>query len=322
MFTSKPFAEPSTLTMLSRYQREAMAKKLEQPFKTLLNDEQIEAQHNVHELLSGLYLPIADWLIQRGTTSPHFIGINGAQGSGKSTLCKILQLVLSAGFGKRIAILSIDDLYLTRAERVTLAETVHPLLLTRGVPGTHDVELGLRLFQQLRNQHGSIKLPRFDKTIDDRADESNWPRIDLPVDIVLFEGWCVGTQAQTETALATPINTLERDEDRDGQWRRYVNQQLSEHYQTLFKQLQTLVMLEIPDLDKVIEWRSLQEQQLRQQKGDKHHVMDEKAIARFIKHYERLTRANLIEIPNRADLLLKLNNQHQISEIGTRDIYS
>ncbi len=318
MLTSKPFAEPTTLTMLSRYQREAMAKKLEPPLKALLDNEQIKAQPKVQELLSGLYLPIADWLIQRGTTSPHFIGINGAQGSGKSTLCKILQLILSEGFGKRVAILSIDDLYLNRAERLRLAETVHPLLLTRSVPGTHDIELGLRLFQQLRNQHGSIKLPRFDKTIDDRADESSWPRIDLPVDMVLFEGWCVGTQAQTETALTTPINALERDKDTDGQWRRYVNRQLSEHYQSLFQQLHTLVMLEIPSLDKVMEWRSLQEQKLRQQRGDNHHVMDKTAIARFIMHYERLTLANLIEMPTRVDLLLKLNDQHQISEIGTR----
>ncbi len=318
MLTSKPFTAPLALTMLTKHQLEAMAKKLEQPFKNLLDNEQIESSREAHELLSGLYLPIADWLIQRGAAPPHFIGINGAQGSGKSTLCKILQLILSKGFGKRVATLSIDDLYLTRTERLTLAKTVHPLLITRGVPGTHDIELGLQLFQQLRNQQGSIKLPRFDKTLDDRADESTWPRIDLPVDMVLFEGWCVGTQAQEDTDLDAPINALERDEDSDGQWRRYVNQQLTENYPALFKQLHTLVMLEIPDLDKVMEWRSLQEQKLRQQKGDKHHVMDKTAIARFIMHFERLTRANLVEIPQRTDLLLKLNDQHQIREICIR----
>jgi len=317
IYTSKPFAAPSALTMLSRHQLEMMTKKLERPFKALLDDEQIEAPREAAEMLSNLYLPIADWLIKRGTTSPHFIGINGAQGSGKSTLCKILELILSEGFGKRVATLSIDDLYLTRAERVTLAKTVHPLLITRGVPGTHDIDLGLQLFQQLRKKHGSVKLPLFDKTLDDRADESNWPCIDLPVDMVLFEGWCVGTKPQAETELAAPINALERDEDGDGQWRHYVNRQLSQHYPALFEQLHTLVMLEIPDLGKVMEWRSLQEQKLRQQKGDHHHVMDETAIKHFIMHYERLTRANLIEMPQRADLLLKLDEQHQISEIST-----
>ena len=318
MFTFKPFTAPSPLTMLSIHQLEAMAYRLEQPFSDLLKKEQIEAPRQAVELLSGLYLPVADWLIKRGATSPHFIGINGAQGSGKSTLCKILDLLLSEGFGKRVVTLSIDDLYLTRAERLRLANTAHPLLITRGVPGTHDIDLGLQLFQQLRKQYGSIKLPMFDKSLDDRSDESSWPSIDLPVDIVLFEGWCVGTEPQAETELAATINALERNEDNDGQWRYYVNQQLTQHYPALFEQLHTLVMLEIPDFDKVMEWRSLQEQKLHLQKGDKPHLMGETAIKRFIMHYERLTRANLAEIPQRADLLLKLNDQHQIYEIGTR----
>jgi len=318
MYILKPFTALSDLTMLSRHQLEAMAHNLEQPFKSLLDDEQIEAPCEAADLLSGLYLPIADWLVKRGTKSPHFIGINGAQGSGKSTLCKILELLLSKVFGKRVATLSIDDLYLTRSKREALANTVHPLLITRGVPGTHDIELGLKLFQQLREQRGSIKLPLFDKTKDDRADESLWPSIDLPVDIVLFEGWCVGTKPQAEAEMAAPINALERDEDNDGQWRHYVNQQLTQHYPPLFEQLHTLVMLEIPDLGKVMEWRSLQEQKLHQQKGDKPHLMDETAIKRFIMHYERLTRSNLAEMQQRVDLLLKLNDQHQISEIGTR----
>ena len=318
MFKSKPYSAPSPLTMLPRHQLEAMANILEQPFSDLLKEEQIEAPRQAIELLSGLYLPIADWLIKRGATSPHFIGINGAQGSGKSTLCKILDLLLSEGFGKRVATLSIDDLYFTRAERVALTNTVHPLLITRGVPGTHDIDLGLQLFKQLREQHGSIKLPLFDKSLDDRADESRWPSIDLPVDIVLFEGWCVGTKPQAETEVAAPINALERDEDNDGQWRHYVNQQLTQHYPALFEQLHTLVMLEIPDFGKVMEWRSLQEQKLHRSKGDQPNLMDETAIKRFIMHYERLTRANLAEMPQRADLLLKLDDQHQISEIGTK----
>jgi len=318
MFKSKPYSAPSPLTMLPRHQLEAMAHKLEQPFSDLLKEEQIEAPRQAVELLSGLYLPIADWLIKRGATSPHFIGINGAQGSGKSTLCKILDLLLSEGFGKRVATLSIDDLYFTRTERKRLADTVHSLLITRGVPGTHDIDLGLQLFQQLREQHGSIKLPLFDKSLDDRTDESRWPNIDLPVDIVLFEGWCVGTKPQAETELASPINALEHNEDNDGQWRHYVNQQLTQHYPALFNQLHTLVMLEIPDFGKVMEWRSLQEQKLHRQKSDQPHLMDETAIKRFIMHYERLTRANLAEMPQRADLLLKLNDQHQICEIGTR----
>lgn len=310
----------SALTSISMQQLESMASQLIPPFKMLLEDERIEPTVEIHDLLTGLYLPIADWLVNHHTGSPHFVGINGAQGSGKSTFCRIIALLLSEGFGKRVATLSIDDLYLTHAERKQLSEKVHPLFITRGVPGTHDVALGLHLFQQLQQAHGSIKLPQFDKSVDDRSPESDWPSIDLPVDIILLEGWCVGTQAQTEAELQTPINELERDEDSNGQWRQYVNQQLIHSYPALFDQLDTLVMLEIPDLGKVMEWRSLQEQKLRDKRGDNHGVMDGAAIKRFIMHYERLTLANLATLPQRANLLLKLDDNHQISEIMTRNI--
>jgi D-glycerate 3-kinase len=70
------------------------------------------------------------------------LGLCGAQGSGKSTLAAALARMLARD-GTRTAILSLDDIYLTRAERLQLAREVHPLFATRGAPGTHDVALGL-----------------------------------------------------------------------------------------------------------------------------------------------------------------------------------
>ncbi len=294
---------------------EQLAIQLAEPFQLLIINEHISPQQLNHHRLLNTYIPIAEWLYLRNH-QPHFVGINGAQGSGKSTLCKILALILHEGFKQQVVTLSIDDLYLTRSERQILSEERHPLLITRGVPGSHDITMGLKLFQQLRQNHGEIAIPQFDKSQDDRSPQSNWPIINLPVDIVLFEGWCVGTRPQIDEDLLVAVNSLEVHEDSDGSWRQYVNQQLTEHYPALFEQLDTLLMLEIPDYKMVMEWRSLQEQKLHQQSHrGQQQLMNKTMLQRFIMHYERLTHANLTEMPARADLLLKLNKSHQISEI-------
>jgi len=128
------------------------------------------------------YAPLARWVDERiaqraGRT--FVLGINGAQGTGKSTLSRFLAGSLRDDHGRAVAELSIDDIYLTRAERETLAKTVHPLLLTRGVPGTHDVDLGTSVLERLgRLESGHrLALPRFDKSIDDRQDADTWPEV-------------------------------------------------------------------------------------------------------------------------------------------------
>jgi len=75
------------------------------------------------------------------------LGISGTQGSGKSTLAALLQFLLQQN-GLRVVCLSLDDFYLTRKERRQLADTVHPLLMTRGVPVTHDISLAISIIQQ------------------------------------------------------------------------------------------------------------------------------------------------------------------------------
>ena len=124
---------------------------LQAAFTRLLEEEGIPVDTGPNELLNTLYLPMASWLAARQQNSPLVVGINGAQGSGKSTLTKILSMLLSQGFDKNVVSISIDDLYLTRAERQQLAEDIHPLFLTRGVPGTHDVELGKSILMQLHS---------------------------------------------------------------------------------------------------------------------------------------------------------------------------
>jgi D-glycerate 3-kinase len=236
------------------------------------------------------------------TRAPLIVGINGAQGSGKSTLCKFLELLL-ARRQIRAVTLSLDDLYLTRAERRQLAEKVHPLFATRGVPGTHAVTMGLGIIEDMLAGR-ALELPRFDKGTDDRSEETT--RITGPVDVLLLEGWCVGAKPQEANALAEPINDLERLEDPEGVWRGLVNHWLTEDYARLFDQIDLLVMLKVDSFDAVRRNRALQEEKLRKANPDAPEAMDKAALDRFCAHYERLTRHMLEEMPSRADVVIAI----------------
>jgi len=253
---------------------------------------------------------LAEVLAQTGKR-PLVVGVCGAQGSGKSTMAAAL-----ARRFPRSATLSLDDLYLTRCERASLAQTRHPLFATRGVPGTHDVALGIATLDALRAGIPA-RLPRFDKANDDRAPSDIWADVCAPCDLVIFEGWCVGAVPQPAEALAAPINALERDEDPDGRWRKAVNEALAGAYQDLFARIDMLILLAAPDWETVGRWRQEQEAGLRQA-GEGAGVMDEAAVARFIQHYERLTRHILEEMPDRADMVLRLSADRSCDAVQSR----
>lgn len=237
---------------------------------------------------------------------PVIIGICGAQGSGKTTLAGQL-LARCESEGLSAASLSLDDLYLTRGEREELARSVHPLFAVRGVPGTHDVDLGLRIFDQLRTGE-PIALPRFDKARDDRCDPSDWAMAPARCQILFFEGWCVGAVPQSEQQLRDPVNELEASQDPQAVWRRYANAALGGPYRALFARIDRLVLLAAPSFEIVHRWRAQQEDELREQTGDDAPgLMDEAAIVRFIALYERLTRYILAEMPGRADCTIWLD---------------
>lgn len=242
--------------------------------------------------------------IARGSARPLVVGICGAQGSGKSTLCGgVAGRLRQAGLA--VAVLSLDDLYLTRGERERLARDRHPLFRTRGVPGTHDVALGLAVLDGL-GREGEVLIPRFDKAADDRSPPATWERQRGPADIVLFEGWCVGARPQDAHALAEPVNALEAEEDRDGAWRHAFNAALAGEYQRLFARIDMLVLLAAPDFAFVRRWRGEAEAALRAG-GSGPATMDDAALDRFVSHYERLTRHILAEMPARADLVIRLD---------------
>ncbi|MFT5118073.1 MAG: D-glycerate 3-kinase [Kiritimatiellia bacterium] len=243
------------------------------------------------------------------------VGINGCQGSGKSTLAALLKDCLYALHKKNALILSIDDFYLTRQARYHLAQKTHPLFITRGVPGTHDIALLSKCIQQLQRQQYPVDIPRFDKAADDRLAKEQWDTVTDAIDIILLEGWCVGSPAQPVQALLDPINPLEDKEDSERRWRNTSNQLLANDYQQLFHTLDTLIMLKAPSFDCVFQWRKTQEDKLQRSTKNaqsQNSLMDDNSLIRFIQHYQRITEHTLATLPQSADIVFALNHQQQV----------
>jgi D-glycerate 3-kinase len=280
--------------------------------------EQFIAEHRLpdtfHRTATKFYEPLAAWLRRRlDRESPFLLGINGAQGTGKSTLADYLALAIGGSGKPAVAVLSIDDFYLTRAERQRLAETVHPLLAVRGVPGTHDIPLLRECLAQLRELEPDeqARLPRFDKASDERADEASWPAVTGPVGLIVLEGWCVGSVAEPEAGLDTPVNALERERDADRRWRRYVNERLASDYADVFADLDAVVFLQAPNFDAILRWRIEQEHKLAASAGaGARGVMNDAQVREFIRYYERITRNNLETVRSNADIVLELDEYH------------
>jgi D-glycerate 3-kinase len=265
------------------------------------------------------YRRIAAEIVRRARAddAPLLVGLCGSQGSGKSTMAAFLRALLdSQGFAT--AVLSIDDLYLDKPERLALAESIHPLLGTRGVPGTHDLALGTTVIDSLfaAEPGATTAIPRFDKSTDSRLPLDQWDRFVGPARIVILEGWCVGAKPEDATALDRPINALEADEDADGRWRGFVNAALAGPYRILFDRLDLLVFLQAPSFECVFAWRRLQEEKLRARTGGNGAgLMDDAALGRFIMHYERITRHLLATMPETADLVAVLDADHRITRL-------
>lgn len=276
---------------------------------------------------------VIDDILQRlDQKTPVILGINGSQGSGKTTLAAFLQTALQAEHGLHVVCLSMDDFYLGKAARQQLAQQVHPLLATRGVPGTHDTGLAIRTLQALRQHQLPVALPRFDKASDDSEPQAHWPLVQQPVDVVILEGWCLGASAQLQQQLHTAVNALEAEEDADGRWRDYVNTQLATAYPAWFDVVDCWVMLKAPSFDCVYRWRLEQEQKLAAKlqnipEAARQGLMNEVQVHRFIQYFQRLTDHILNTLPAAVDHLYLLNSERQIIDDAhntgtqTADIY-
>lgn len=264
----------------------------------------------------NFYLPLLEKIcrLQR-SDGPLLVGINGAQGTGKSTLAEFLQIAAGKILGWRAAAISIDDFYLTRAERQKLGRDVHPLFATRGVPGTHDTAMLTKYLNRLGElaEGDTLLLPKFDKANDDRAPTSCWTSVAGPVDLILLEGWFVGSEAQAPDALRIPVNALERVEDPTAIWRTTANEYLATTYQAIFTRLDALVFLLAPSFDAIQRWRFEQEKKLSEASAESATaIMNEDQLRRFMQFYERLTRHNLDTIAKAANIVLTLDTNHEV----------
>tara|TARA_B100000959_G_C14870825_1_gene578269 strand:+ start:27 stop:950 length:924 start_codon:yes stop_codon:yes gene_type:complete len=271
--------------------------------------------------LKKIYIPIAFWINKKFEKKRKtlFLGLSAGQGSGKTTAAAILSIILKIFFKRNICVISIDDFYKTLNERCKMAKQKHSLFKTRGVPGTHDINLIKNFFTTTkRKKFKNIKLPKFNKSIDDRLKKSQWHNINKRPDIVILEGWCVGAKAEASSSLKKPINILEEKEDQNLIWRKFVNEKLKKEYKKVFKMIDHLIFMKVPNFKMVFKWRLLQEEKLKKKSYSKRKIMSYNEIKRFIMFYQRITLQMMRDLSKSASVLMLLKKNHDIKKIVFR----
>ena len=288
-----------------------------------LNKEKILGKSKAEKIksLKKIYIPISFWIEnkykKKGETL--ILGFSGGQGSGKTTVTGILKIILKKFFKRRIHVSSIDDFYKTLEDRNKISNKIHPLLKTRGVPGTHDINLVKNFFNIIRKKKfKKIKLPKFEKAMDNRLEKKYWFNIKQKPEIVILEGWCVGARPQSNSLIKRPINILEKYEDKDLKWRKYVNEKLKKEYKKLFVMIDHLIFMKIPNFKVVFKWRLLQEKKLRKKSYSNKKIMSYNEIKRFIMFYERITLQMMKDLSKSASVLMLLKKNHDIRKIVFR----
>ena len=274
---------------------------------------------NKEKMIKSFLIPISFWISNRVKKSkPYLIGLAGGQGTGKTTISSILKIILTKYFKMNVFKISIDDLYKTRKDRINLSKTTHPLLKTRGVPGTHDVKFMFNLLKKTKSKRfNKYRIPKFNKAIDDRLKKKSWYLVKRVPDVIIFEGWCVGARAEKQTTLKKAINSLERKEDKNLKWRKFVNRQLQTKYKKLFSKLDCMLFLKAGSFKLLQSWRLKQESLLKLNTKNKasDKVMSKNEVLTFMQTYQRITQNMFKFAPKYSSIVLNLNRNHEIKSI-------
>ena len=271
---------------------------------------------NKERMIKSFLIPLCFWINSKvDKKKPYFVGLAGGQGTGKTTTSSLIKIILSKYFKLNVFRISIDDFYKTRKERISLSKRVHPMLLTRGVPGTHDINMMLNFFKKSKSKKFKrLKLPTFNKAIDDRFSKKHWYDLKKKPDIIIFEGWCVGARSEKNNSLKRAINLMEKTKDQKQIWRKYVNNQLKSKYKKLYSQLNCLIYLKAKNFSLLQKWRLKQERKLliNSKKNSNTKIMSKEDVLSFMQTYQRITQNMFKYMPKYASIIINLNSNHQI----------
>jgi len=297
-----------------------MNKKLILEFNKL--KKKLFIKENLDKIFKDIYLKLSEiiFLKKINLNKSIIIGLSGAQGSGKSTFAQFLKLILEKKYNLKTEVISIDDVYKTRKERIRISSKASKLFLTRGVPGTHDISFLINFFKHFIKKNNKICLiPKFNKSLDDRSAKKFWHKVNTNIDVFILEGWCVGAKPENSIHnLKKSINKLEFLEDKKHIWRKKVNEHLNNDYKYLFSFIDLMIYLKIPNFNKVLDWRTLQENKIKysiKKRSNKLKIMSVNQIKRFIMFYERITKKMLIDMPKFADIIIPIKPNHQPNKI-------
>ncbi len=237
------------------------------------------------------------------------IMIAGSQGSGKSTLSLIIKKYFQKFYSKNVVILSIDDFYLSSYQRKKLAKKFKTNLFeTRGVPGTHNFKLLYETIDQLRSMKFPVYSPTFDKVTDNTK---KYKRKISRADLIILEGWCVGSKTIDTKYLNQNINELEKNKDQNLIWRTAYNNFLDD-YQKIFNKFNYYIFIKLPNWENVINWKYKQELALRSLSNDN---KLKKRLYKFIQYYEKLSKWMSMTTPSYCNVLISLDKNQSIKNI-------
>lgn len=221
---------------------------------------------------------------------PLIVGILAGQGTGKSTLVSLLRQILKDEFGLSAVCLSLDDLYLTSADRIQL-QSQDSRMVWRGPPGTHEIDLGLKLLKQIRAQQFPAFIPQFDKSLQNGAGDRTTSLEIQAADIVLFEGWFVGCRPVSPFQIDQAPPPIVTEADRN--FAKDMNCALHK-YQLLWQEIDRLIVLNPIDYRLSIQWRQEAEAKLRSPQNP---GMSDAEIVEFVEYFWKSLHPELFILP-------------------------